>query len=392
MKESRMRCEALEEIIFSGRDATQQERRAMEEHARGCAACRALMENADVLRGARALDADMEVPAGFSQGWRRAVRLSPQRRTLAQRAAELMSAHPRGRMAARLAAYACCAAVLVGVGAGLGGDRMEAQLSGGVMRRSSYVMEAGEADYEYADTAAPGAGLYANEADAGSSAQAQSRILRTARLSLRTADLDAALLALRERAAALGGSVTSCSVLGEKGSSRSAELELSIPAEALDGFLTGAGELGTVTGSHTYAEDVTASYQDNASRLESARAQKQRLDELYAQAEDMEDIVTLTDAIFAVQQEIDALEGKNRSIDARAAHAQVSVSLTERAEEPEQLTLIGTLQRRLMEGLEALGGFAGALLEALAWALPWLGAAAVLAAAVLGLRRWRRGR
>ena len=39
MKESRMRCEALEEIIFSGRDATQQERRAMEEHARGCAAC-----------------------------------------------------------------------------------------------------------------------------------------------------------------------------------------------------------------------------------------------------------------------------------------------------------------------------------------------------------------
>ena len=106
----------------------------------------------------------------------------------------------------------------------------------------------------------------------------------------------------------------------------------------------------------------------------------------------MEDIVTLTDAIFAVQQEIDALEGKNRSIDARAAHAQVSVSLTERAEEPEQLTLIGTLQRRLMEGLEALGGFAGALLEALAWALPWLGAAAVLAAAVLGLRRWRRGR
>ena len=39
-----MRCEALEEIVFSGREITAQERRAMEEHARHCAACRALLE------------------------------------------------------------------------------------------------------------------------------------------------------------------------------------------------------------------------------------------------------------------------------------------------------------------------------------------------------------
>ena len=82
-----MRCEALEELIFSGRDVTAQERQAMEAHAQGCAACRALMAQADVLRGARTLDDDVEVPARCSQGWRRAVRLTPQRQTLVSRAA-----------------------------------------------------------------------------------------------------------------------------------------------------------------------------------------------------------------------------------------------------------------------------------------------------------------
>lgn len=394
-----MRCEALEELIFSGRDVTAQERQAMEAHAQGCAACRALMAQADVLRGARTLDDDVEVPASFSQGWRRAVRLTPQRQTLVRRAAGLLDGHPRGRTAVRLAAYACCAVALVGVGAGLGGSRRESQLPYAATQRSAYSMEADEFSAYDSGFALESAGLAANGVGASSAnersgAKAESRILRTAQLALRTPDLDGTLSALRAQAAALGGSVTSCSVRGEKSASRSAELELSIPSEQLDGFLSGAGELGTVTSSQTRAEDVTASYQDNASRLESARAQKRRLDELFEKAEDMEDIVTLTDAIFSVQQEIDALEGRNRSIDERAANAQVSVSLTERPDqpEPEPASFAQTLWQRLKEGLEALGDFAGGLLEGLAWALPWLAAAAAVVATVLGIRRWRRGR
>ena len=125
MKDRRMRCEELEELVFSGREISAQERQAMEEHARGCEACRALLEQEDVLRGARELDAQVEVPEAFSQRWRRAVRLSPQRTGLKQRVAALFDGHPRGRMAARLAAYACCAVVLVGVGSGLGGRQQQ---------------------------------------------------------------------------------------------------------------------------------------------------------------------------------------------------------------------------------------------------------------------------
>ena len=395
MKNGKMRCEALEEIVFSGREATPQQRQAMEEHARGCAACRALLAQEDVLRGARELDSQAEVPAAFSQRWRRAVRLTPQRQGLMRRMAGLLDGHPRGKMAVRLAAYACCAVVLVGVGAGLGGRQQDMLMATGARMRTSansaaMVSDEDDALYETAGVA----GVYTGTAGADGGAQQKRKILRTAQLDVRTGHFDDALDALRERTEALGGSVTSCDVWGEKGTVRTATLELSIPEGELDSFLAGAGALGTVTRSQSRAQDVTAAYQDNASRLESARAQKQRLDELYAQAEDMEDIVTLTDAIFSVQQEIDELEGRNRSIDARAANAQVTVSLTEEPEgaEQEQTPFARALAQRAESGLEALGSFFASLALALAWALPWLGVAAAVVLAVLLVRRWRRRR
>lgn len=401
MKDRRMRCEELEELVFSGREISARERQAMVEHARGCEACRALLEQEDVLRGARELDAQVEVPEAFSQRWRRAVRLSPQRTGLKQRVAALFDGHPRGRMAARLAAYACCAAVLFGVGVGLGSGQKEVEYiyapdSPMFTRSSEQKGSAANSSYE----TAAGTGFYASSASSYSSANSDDsaeqgrKILRTAKLTLRTARFDEALAALCEQTVALGGSVTSSEVWGEVLTGRSATLELSIPAGELDGFLAGAGALGTVTRSESRAKDVTETYQDNASRLESARAQKQRLDELYAQAENMTDIVTLTDAIFAVQQEIDELEGKNRSIDARAANAQVTISLTESVELPEPLPASFTqkLSDQLRKGLEALGDFFSSLMLTLAWALPWLGVAAVVVLAVLLVRRRRRRR
>ena len=51
-----MRCEELEAIVFSGREITAEERAEMEAHAETCEACRALMDNADALRGMQRID------------------------------------------------------------------------------------------------------------------------------------------------------------------------------------------------------------------------------------------------------------------------------------------------------------------------------------------------
>ena len=69
-----MRCEELEAIVFSGREATEEERAAMREHAGTCEACRVLLEQEQLLRGARELDACVQMPESFTQGWRARVR------------------------------------------------------------------------------------------------------------------------------------------------------------------------------------------------------------------------------------------------------------------------------------------------------------------------------
>lgn len=384
-----MRCEELETILFSGREILPEERENMRRHAERCEPCRVLMEQADVLAGARTLNADVEVPESFARGWRAAVRERAKHPTAAQRlAAWAHGAAGRG-FAVRAAAYACCAVVLLGVGARLGAGTPQAygKRAGGV---SEYQIMAEEMDGGVMMSRGMSGMPEAGTDDSWDSGR---RIVRSAQLEMTTDAFDAALEEVSAQTAAAGGSITSCDVIGTPEDGRYANIELSIPEEALDGFMAKTGVLGTVTREYSQALDMTSQYQDNASRLESARAQKQRLDELYQSAQSMEDIVAITNALFEVQQQIDSLTGANNSIDQRAANAQISLSITEVvAQEEPDAPLTQQLAHQAGQGVQALGEFlSGALLFA-AWALPWLGAAGVLMLAVLVIMRMRRRR
>ncbi|MGN0995989.1 MAG: DUF4349 domain-containing protein [Candidatus Ventricola sp.] len=386
-RQNEMNCEALEAIVFSGREPDGQERAAMQAHAAHCEACRALLAQREVLCGARTMDEGVQAPESFARGWRRAVRQTPRAASPLRRAADWLRGTKQGRMTARAAAYACCAVALLGVGAQLGRTPAASQpqsLARSATPRYNVMMSEESAAYDeaYDDGAALGASLAG-----GSTAQAERKVVRTASLGLETAAFDAVVEAIREQTAQAGGLVTQCDIGGTEGS-RYARLQLSVPAEALDGFLSGAQALGTVTYQTTGAEDMTDQYQDNAARLESAMARKRRLDELFAKAEDMEDIVTLTNAIFDVQEEIDRLTGANRRIDDRAQNARISLSVSELTEEPAE----GFGARLLRAGRDGLGGFLETAQGIALWAaraLPWLAVAALAVAWIVRARRRR---
>ncbi|HIU15104.1 MAG TPA: DUF4349 domain-containing protein [Candidatus Ventricola intestinavium] len=386
-----MRCEELEAIVFSGREATEEERAAMREHAGTCEACRVLLEQEQLLRGARELDACVQMPESFTQGWRARVRAQAHQQMHREKRGSRASAMLRGLRRSwvpRAAAWACCAAVLLGVGAQLGARRQNAQDTAA----SQAVFDGARVSSVEEDTGAAG-GLARTRsmsaADAGT--QEARKIVRTAEISLNTDALDAAVQALRERTAERGGSVTSCEIAGTQEEGRSAYLELSVPSGELEPLLEDAQALGEVIRQSSRDVDRTGSYQDTAARLESARAQKQRLDELYAQAENMEDILAITDALFDVQAEIDSLEGASREMDARSDNAQVSVFISEESSSVRQGPFFTRLAGALLEGAQALGSGLEELALAAAFALPGLFAATVLAFLVLGgIRHVRR--
>ncbi len=121
-----MKCEEMEAMIFSGRKPAPSELEEMKAHAKTCEACRVLLQNADVLASARSLDAQIEVPASFTQGWRARVRQMPRRQSVLQRVAAYLSDNG-GQRVMRLAAAACCAVALFGAGVRMGeGNRLNA--------------------------------------------------------------------------------------------------------------------------------------------------------------------------------------------------------------------------------------------------------------------------
>ena len=372
-----MRCEELEAIVFSGREISAEEREEMEAHAQTCEACRALMDHADVLRGMQHIDEDVTAPESFKTGWRSAIRQTPR---------VISIGDWMRRKGARVVGYAACAALVFAAGAGMG------RLSGeDTAARTAYDYDYGAYDTYEAYPQEDAVALYENSAPAlgarsaaekgaanDSTAEDEKKIVRNAWLTLKTERFDEAVSALCEQIEQAGGVVESRDISGAKNASRSANLTLRVPSDMLDGVLSGAGEWGEVTREQTSAVDMTSTYTDNASRLESARAKKRQLDALYEKAENMEDIITLTDAIFDVQEEIEWLEGQNRRIDNQASMATLYVTINEKSSAVSAKQPFFTrLGRQLADGWENFGEFVSNAVLGLTYALPWVAAAAV---------------
>lgn len=383
-----MRCEELEAIVFSGREITAEERAEMEAHAETCEACRALMDNADALRGMQRIDEDVTPPESFTRGWRMAIRQTPR---------VISISDWMRRKGVRVIGYAACAALVFAAGTGvgrLGGNEKN-------VARTAYDYDYGASDTYEAYPQEDAVALYENSAPAlgarsaaekgaanDSTAEDEKKIVRNAWLTLKTERFDEAVSALCEQIEQAGGVVESRDISGAKNASRSASLTLRVPSDMLDGVLSGAGEWGEVTREQTSAVDMTSTYTDNASRLESARAKKRQLDALYEKAETMEDIITLTDAIFNVQEEIEWLEGQNRRIDNQASMATLYVTINEKssavaAKQP----LLTRMGEEFVEGMENFGEFVFSAVLGLIYALPWAAVAAVVIALA---RRWVR--
>ena len=383
-----MRCEELEAIVFSGREITAEERAEMEAHAETCEACRALMDNADALRGMQRIDEDVTPPESFTRGWRMAIRQTPR---------VISISDWMRRKGVRVIGYAACAALVFAAGTGvgrLGGNEKN-------VARTAYDYDYGASDTYEAYPQEDAVALYENSAPAlgarsaaekgaanDSTAEDEKKIVRNAWLTLKTERFDEAVSALCGQIEQAGGVVESRDISGAKNASRSASLTLRVPSDMLDGVLSGAGEWGEVTREQTSAVDMTSTYTDNASRLESARAKKRQLDALYEKAETMEDIITLTDAIFDVQEEIEWLEGQNRRIDNQASMATLYVTINEKssavaAKQP----LLTRMGEEFVERMENFGEFVFGAVLGLIYALPWAAVAAVVIALA---RRWVR--
>ncbi len=221
---------------------------------------------------------------------------------------------------------------------------------------------------------------------ADESAAREEKIIRSASFTLKTVAYDADLESLQQLTASVGGRVEYLSSSGDQksGQLRRASLTLRIPSSRLDEFLAGAEQIGDVTAMTQEMEDVSGSYYDIQSRLETQQEKMKRLQNLMASAQDVSDLIEIESAIADTQYYIDLYSGNLKNYDSRVAYSSVSVSIQEtRVTEITTVTLGQRILTGLQDSLEGLGEFLEDMLVFLVAALPWL---AILGIVILIVR------
>ena len=154
------------------------------------------------------------------------------------------------------------------------------------------------------------------------------KIIKDYNLSILVDNLDAAYETIRSLATEYSGYVVSGQSNDYEGSTtKECWISIRVDADFVDTVIERISELGDVENSSFHTNDVTTEYYDIQTRLEQYRAQEARLMELYAQAETIQDLISLESELTRVTGEIESLEGSIRYYDQLTALSLIDIYL-----------------------------------------------------------------
>ena len=230
-----------------------------------------------------------------------------------------------------------------------------------------------------------------DSAAAGTGA-AEQKIIRTAWLTMETTEFETASAGLGALTEACGGYYETSAVTNRQSGSRYGSYTIRIPAERYSEFLAQAGELCHVTRQEANQEDISETYYDTAGRLRTQQIKLERLQNLLAQATNMEDIITIESAISETEWQIDSLSGTLRHYDSKVDYATVHVTLQEVYKLSSVETVPDSFGQRLGDAFgEGLRDFADSMEDlAVSLAYSWMWWVLIVGVAVIAVRRVRK--
>lgn len=168
-------------------------------------------------------------------------------------------------------------------------------------------------------------------------------------------------------------------VADSRSRSRSGSLTVRVPAENFDETLRALRELGTVEVESVHGKDVTADYVDIHARLRIARARRDVLLGLQAEASTIEQTIRVQNALDATQFEIETLQGQLRLLDDRTSLATIDFDLREQGVEPASEVETPSIPNAFERAAAGFVGVIAAIVIGLGYLLPLI---------ALGLAAW----
>ena len=219
------------------------------------------------------------------------------------------------------------------------------------------------------------------------------KVIRRADMSMETKDFDSANQALATLVGDLEGYFESRNI-SNRGSYRSGSFVVRVPVASFDDFCTQVGQLCSMSYFSANDEDVSDEYYDVEARLATQRTKLERLQALLAQAETMEDIITIESAISETELQIEYLTGSLRQYDSLIDYGTISIEIQEvyrlSGEEEPVTTFGGRMSKALSDGWKNAVNTMEDIVVFLAY--NWMGLIllAVIAVAVVAVIRSRK--
>lgn len=230
-------------------------------------------------------------------------------------------------------------------------------------------------------------------------AQAQNRkLVYTATVELRVESYDRTRSELTEAARERGGFVSGANErrhTARGGNYTTGTVTYRVPANEFDAFLATVNDSGTVVSAQQNVEDVTDQVVDLEARLRTLRTERDRLRELYEQANSTEEVLAVERRLSEVQTEIERAEARLTSLERQVALSTVTVEIREPrpGAPPEGAWYDTPLVEAFLASVNGVVVTGRALAVAAAYAAPYLLAFAAppVAGVALAWRRWGGG-
>lgn len=229
------------------------------------------------------------------------------------------------------------------------------------------------------------------------------KLIKTVSLSMETRDFDGLTEEIQSRVEELGGYTESSDIAGSSyygDGYRTAWLQLRIPTEKLEDFVTAVSSMGNVTDRNESVEDITLQYVDTESHKKALETEQERLLELMKQADSVEDLIAIETRLSEIRYQLQSYESTLRTYDNQVDYSTVNVDIREVERESAgagKQSYLEEVKNRLSDNFYAIGrGFrsfsiwfiaslpylvllaaviflAGKLLRKLPWHKPFLG-------------------
>ncbi len=220
---------------------------------------------------------------------------------------------------------------------------------------ASYSMSAGAGDYETGFYTEELAADYVYTNDVASSVAApgdsvgelsvadedmERMLIRNVTVSCETLDFAELTSSIESQVAALGGYIESKNFNGTGNAHdlRTASYTIRVTSDALDQLVNTIGGSAIITSSNENTEDVTLTYADTQARIESLRTEQETLNNLLAQADDLDIILQLQNELTYVRYEIESYESQLRVLENLSSYSTLTLYINEviEATEPEE--------------------------------------------------------